>query len=243
MICYGDVPELRNEGDFEYISVKDGDQAAQVVLQLVAGIVAEKRGPLEWSVLAPMRRGSCGVIALNEQIRELVNPAREGELTLGRYRLRDKCMVIKNHYGLGVFNGDVGIVIDVKKNSLTVNFGNGQAVEFTVEDLDILVLAYASTIHKSQGSEFPVVIMPLVQQHYMMLQRNLLYTGITRAKSRLVLVAEERSVKQAVRNAVVEERHSMLAERIRNGGGTEAERRRSDGQRARTRKINRAPGE
>ena len=128
-------------------------------------------------------------------------------------------MVIKNNYQLGVFNGDLGIVKNIEKNRLTVDFGDEGGgrfyVDFAVEDLEILTLAYASTIHKSQGSEFPIVIMPLVQQHYIMLQRNLLYTGMTRAKKRLVLVAEERSVKQAVRNDVIEQRFSLLAERIR----------------------------
>jgi len=218
MVCRGDMPVLRNEGDFEYIPVEDGDQAAETVLKLVAGIVAEGYGPLDWAVLAPMRRGSAGVNKLNEQLRELVNPAQEGKQTLGKYRIGDKVMVIKNHYGLEIFNGDLGIVKDVRKNRLTVDFGNSFCVDFTPEDLEILTLAYASTIHKSQGSEFPIVIMPLVQQHYIMLQRNLLYTGLTRAKKRLVLVAEERSVRQAVRNNIIEERFSMLAERIRGEG-------------------------
>lgn len=214
MVCRGDMPVLRNEGDFEYIPVEDGDQAAETVLRLVNGIVSSGYGPLDWFVLAPMRRGSCGVNTLNERIRELVNPARPGEETLGQYRRDDKVMVIKNHYGLEVFNGDLGIIADIQKNCLSVNFGDFK-VNFPVEDLDILTLAYASTIHKSQGGEWPIVIMPLVQQHYVMLQRNLLYTGLTRAKKRLVLVAEERSVRQAVRNNVIEERFSMLAQRIR----------------------------
>ena len=124
-------------------------------------------------------------------------------------------MVIKNHYGLGVFNGDLGIVVNIEKNLMTIDFGEGFYVDFAPEDLEIMTLAYASTIHKSQGSEFPIVVMPLVQQHYIMLQRNLLYTGMTRAKQRLVLVAEERSVKRAVQNNVIEKRFSLLAERIR----------------------------
>jgi len=236
MVCRGDMPVLRNEGDFECVPVEDGDQAAGTVLRLVAGIMAEGYGSLDWAVLAPMRRGSAGVTKLNEQLRELVNPAGPGKPELWNFRLGDKVMVIKNHYGLGVFNGDLGIVADVEKNRLSVDFGdtgsggsgggsgdnsgngNGSGkfvVDFAPEDLEILTLAYASTIHKSQGSEFPFVIMPLVHQHYIMLQRNLLYTGMTRAKKRLMLVAEERSVKRAVRNNVIEERFSLLAERIK----------------------------
>lgn len=218
MVCRGDMPVLRNVGDFEFVPVEDGDRAAETVLKLVAGIMAEGYGPLDWAVLAPMRRGSCGVHKLNEQLRELVNPAREGVPELWNYRTGDKVMVIKNNYQLGVFNGDLGIIRDIEKNRLIVDFGDeGEGrfyVDFAVEDLEILTLAYATTIHKSQGSEFPIVIMPLVHQHYIMLQRNLLYTGMTRAKKRLVLVAEERSVKQAVRNDVIEQRNSLLAERI-----------------------------
>jgi len=166
-----------------------------------------------------MRRGSCGVHKLNERLRELVNPARKGEPELWNFRINDKVMVIKNNYSLGVFNGDLGVVKDIEKNRLTIDFGEEGGfrsyVDFAPETLDILTLAYATTIHKSQGSEFPIVIMPLVHQHYIMLQRNLLYTGMTRAQQRLVLVAEERSVKQAVKNDVIEQRFSLLAERIR----------------------------
>ncbi len=218
MVCQGGVPVLRNEGDFEFVMVEDGDQGAQAILALVNGIVSEGYGPLDWQVLAPMRRGTCGVTKLNEALREMVNPKREGEPTLGWYRAGDKVMVIKNHYALGVFNGDLGIVKEIGRGSMTVDFsskGESDTVIFSGEDLDILTLAYASTIHKSQGSEFPIVIMPLVQSHYVMLQRNLLYTGITRAKKWLVLVAEERSVKHAVKNDVIKTRFSMLVERIR----------------------------
>jgi exodeoxyribonuclease V alpha subunit len=223
MICRGVVPPLISEGDFEYIPVEDADQAAETVLSLVRSIVSEGYGQLEWQVLAPMRRGSCGVKTLNELVRETVNPAvssaggvnGEAKATMGNYRLGDKVMVISNNYRLGVFNGDLGVVAGIERGRMAIDFGDF-AQEFAGEDLEILTLAYASTIHKSQGSEFPVVIMPLVRQHYMMLQRNLLYTGITRAKRRLVLVADEWSVKRAVSNNVIEERFSMLAERIRD---------------------------
>jgi exodeoxyribonuclease V alpha subunit len=216
LVCRGEVPDLQSAGDFEFIGVEDAEQGAQAVLQLVQDVVTEGYGLLDWAVLAPMRRGSAGVHKLNEQLRELVNPARPGAPTLGyhHYRLGDKVMVIKNNYQLEVFNGDLGIVTDVHKNRLAVDFGDGRTIDFAVENLELLTLAYASTIHKSQGSEYPIVIMPLVQQHYIMLQRNLLYTGMTRAQQRLVLVAEERSIKRAVQNNVIEKRFSMLAERI-----------------------------
>jgi exodeoxyribonuclease V alpha subunit len=123
-------------------------------------------------------------------------------------------MVIKNDYHLGVFNGDLGQVVNIDRGVLTVDFGDGM-VNFRTEDLVLLTLAYASTIHKSQGSEFPLVFMPLTSQHWIMLQRNLLYTGMTRAKRRLVLVADEKSIKRAVGNNVIERRFSMLTDRIK----------------------------
>lgn len=214
-ICVGGMPLLENDGDFEFIEVQNGEEAASKVLDLVAEIKA-KYSPLDWTVLSPMRRGSAGVNELNKKIREMVNPSIKDKPTLGWYRAGDKVMVIKNNYHLNVFNGEIGIVsnLDPERGEMNVNFGS-YSVTFASTDLDLLTLAYASTIHKSQGSEFPVVIMPLVQQHYIMLQRNLLYTGMTRAREKLILVAEKRSVRRAVKNNVIEKRFSFLAERIR----------------------------
>lgn len=220
LVCRGEMPPLQSQGDYEFVAVENADQAAEIIVWLVQTLVQlEGRGPLQWQVLLPMHRGSCGVKALNEQLRELLNPARgEGDegrkAELGGFRAGDKVMVIKNNYRLGVFNGDLGIVEAVGKGSLSVNFGDF-GVEFPVETLDILTLAYASTIHKAQGSEFPLVFMALTGQHHIMLQRNLLYTGMTRAKKRLVLVGDELSIRKAVRNSKIEERFSKLAERVR----------------------------
>ncbi len=216
LVCRGEVPPLMTVGDFEFIPVEDAEQAAETVQTLVRSIMAEGYCQMDWQVLAPMHRGSCGVKALNEAVRELVNPAAEDKPSLGQYRLGDKVMVIKNDYNLGVFNGDLGEVAGINKGTMTIDFGDFRQ-DFALENLEILTLAYASTIHKSQGSEFSVVIMPLVRQHYIMLQRNLLYTGMTRAKRRLVLVADEWSVRRAVSNNVIGERFSLLAERIKDG--------------------------
>jgi len=220
-VCQGQMPELMSRGDFEFWQIesdvkgaklkdeeKSGYRAAQLVLRLAAGIIAEGYGLLDWQVLVPQHKGSCGVKELNKALRELVNPGKDNI-----FRPGDKVMVIKNDYLLGVFNGDVGIVEEVGSKVL-VDFGDGFAVEFPQIKLDILTLAYASTIHKSQGSQYPIVIMPLVSQHYIMLQRNLLYTGMTRAQKRLILVAEEQSVRKAIKNDVIDKRFSMLSERI-----------------------------
>jgi exodeoxyribonuclease V alpha subunit len=214
LVCQGVIPPLQTDGDFEYIPIDEANQAMEVILGLVRGALADGYSQMDFQVLAPMRRGGSGVINLNEAVRELVNPAAPGKATMGQYRVGDKVMVIKNDYQLGVFNGDLGQVVNIERGILTVDFGDG-TVNFRTEDLVLLTLAYASTIHKSQGSEFPLVFMPLTSQHWIMLQRNLLYTGMTRAKRRLVLVADEKSIKRAVGNNVIERRFSMLADRIR----------------------------
>ncbi len=217
LVCKGQVPPLLTEGDFEFLEVEGADQAAACIPHLVQSYLSAGYGQMDFQVLAPMKRGSCGVAALNDIVREIVNPDAEGKPKLGQYRLGDKVLVIKNNYSLGVFNGDLGEVVEIDGGVMMVDFGDFTQ-KFGGEDLKLLTLAYATTVHKSQGSEFPVVIMPLVRQHYMMLQRNLLYTGMTRAKKRLVLVADRWSVERAVKNNVIEERFSLLAERLRGEG-------------------------
>jgi len=214
-VCQGEMISLKNQGDFEFVDADGGDSVAETITWLAETYVnAQGLGPLDWQVLVPMRRGSCGVKALNEALREIVNPARADAPALGGFRGGDKVMVVRNNYQLEVFNGDLGIVKDVGKNSLTVDFGDGFEVEFALEQLELLQLAYASTIHKAQGSEFKLVIMGLCSQHYMMLQRNLLYTGMTRAREKLILVGDSRSVAMAIKNNRIEERLSRLKERV-----------------------------
>lgn len=215
LVRQGIVPQLVSIGDFEYIPVENADQAVEVVKALVMSAMADGLGLMDFQVLAPMHRGNCGVGNLNEVIRDLINP-KMNKPELKKYRLGDKVMVVQNDYNLGVFNGDLGIIKAIEKNKLFIDFGDFIR-EFATEDLELLTLAYASTIHKSQGSEFQLVIMPIVNQHYMMLQRNLIYTGMTRAKKRLVLVGDERAIKRAVHNNKIETRWSLLAERIRGG--------------------------
>jgi exodeoxyribonuclease V alpha subunit len=214
LVCQGITPPLQSDGDFEYIPIDEANQAVEVILGLVRGALEAGYSQMDFQVLAPMRRGGSGVTKLNEAVRELINPAVLCKATMGQYRTGDKVMVIKNDYQLGVFNGDLGQITDIQKGVLTVDFGDG-VVNFRTDNLDLLTLAYASTIHKSQGSEFPLVFMPLTKQHYIMLQRNLLYTGMTRAKKRLVLVADDYSINKAVKNNIIERRFSMLAERIK----------------------------
>lgn len=210
----GEYLPLGSEGDYRYFSRDSADEAADKIADMVRAIKKDGVKLMDWQILAPMRKGSAGVAALNELAREIWNP--NGQQGAGGYRVGDKVMVIRNDYNLEVFNGDLGIVIEAQKDRLLVNI-DGREVEFSYEEesIKLLVLAYASTIHKAQGSEFPIVIMPLCRQHYVMLKRNLLYTGMTRAKRRLCLVGDEWSIQRAVENDVVQERFTRLKERIR----------------------------
>lgn len=168
-------------------------------------------------VLTPMQRGICGAANLNQVLQEAMNPTgiflRRGGI---QYRLYDKVMQIRNDYDKEVFNGDIGHIsrVDMEERELTVDY-DGREVVYDVSELDELTLAYATTIHKAQGSEYPIVVMPFTMSHYVMLQRNLLYTGVTRAKKILVLIGERKAVTYAIGNETTTSRNTKLAERLR----------------------------
>ena len=170
-------------------------------------------------VLTPMQKGICGAANLNQLLQEAMNPTK---IFLHRggtqYRLHDKVMQIRNDYEKEVFNGDIGTVtkVDMEERELTVDF-DGRDVIYDVTELDELVLAYAVTIHKAQGSEYPIVVMPFTMSHFVMLQRNLLYTGVTRAKKILVLIGEKKAVYYAIKNETTTERNTKLADRLKIG--------------------------
>lgn len=157
-----------------------------------------------------------GAAHLNTLLQEALNPS---EVCLRRsgysFRVNDKVMQIRNNYDKEVFNGDIGTVssLDLEERKLTVRFDDRE-VEYDVTELDELVQAYAITIHKSQGSEYPIVVMPVLMTHFVMLQRNLIYTGITRAKKLLVLVGTKKAIGYAVRNVTVINRNTRLKERL-----------------------------
>lgn len=219
LVAEGEEFPLASSGDFEFIEVADDKQAAEVIERRIRELMLEGYGADDIQILAPMRRSAAGVTKLNEMARELFNPDDGGPAVRG-FRRHDKVMVIANNYGLEVFNGDIGMVVDLDKNAVVVDIDN-RRVRFADENLDLLTLAYAATIHKAQGSEFPIVIMPLVKSHYMMLVRNLLYTGMTRAKRRLILVADPWAVRKAISNNQVRGRFSLLADRIQELGSIE----------------------
>nr|WP_290666261.1 ATP-dependent RecD-like DNA helicase [Ardenticatena sp.] len=214
----------RNSRDFFFFKQPEPEPAADLLLDIVARRIPRKFGydPLnDIQVLSPMHRGAAGVGELNRRLQERLNPARPGiaEYRHGHriFRVGDRVMQIRNNYEKQVFNGDMGrlIAIDLEEQQLVVDF-EGEQVSYEFHELDQVVHAYAISVHKSQGSEFPVVVMPILTQHYMMLQRNLLYTGITRAREMVVLVGSKRAIAIAVRNNRVAHRNTRLAHRLRN---------------------------
>ena len=218
----GEYPEINNgKGtDFFYINDEDPESAAKQIIQL-----CQKRLPDAYhlnpisdiQVLTPMQRGVVGAISLNKELQNVLNPEtamlRHGGT---EYRLHDKVMQIKNNYDKGVFNGDIGIItaIGTEERELTVLF-DSETAQYDISELDELMLSYATTIHKAQGSEYPVVVMPVLMTHYVMLQRNLIYTGITRAKKLLVVIGSKKALALAIRNNSVTKRNTRLAYRIR----------------------------
>lgn len=222
-INHGKYPDISNgkQADFFYIENKDPEQVAAEIVNLVAKRLPKtyRVSPWDIQVLTPMRRGVVGTANLNQLLQATLNPGAEGLKRGGSfYKERDKVMQIRNNYEKEVFNGDIGVIreIDFEAQELAIEF-DGRLVKFDVTELDELVLAYASTIHKAQGSEYPIVVMPLLMTHYVMLQRNLIYTGITRAKKVFVLIGEKKALGYAVRNMTVSKRNTLLKQRLQGG--------------------------
>ena len=224
-INHGQMPDLSNgkHTDFFFMERETPEDAAATIVELVRTKLPKyyRIPPGEIQVLTPMQRGVVGASNLNQLLQESVNPGQDG-LRRGGYvfRPRDKVMQIRNNYEKEVFNGDIGTVdrVDLEDRTLTVRFDD-RLVEYDATELDELVLAYATTIHKAQGSEYPVVVMPVLMTHYVMLQRNLLYTGITRAKKGLVLVGTKKAIAHAVRTVTVTRRNTKLSERLQQECG------------------------
>jgi exodeoxyribonuclease V alpha subunit len=203
----GEMPQFDRsaESDCYFIETSDPDVARTRLLQVVAERIPRRFGldPIrDVQVLCPMNRGGLGARALNADLQRLLNPRDTPALERfgTRFTAGDKVMQIENDYDRDVYNGDVGIVvaIDPEEETLVVEI-DGRAVPYDASDLDQLVLAYATTIHKAQGSEYPAVVVPLTTQHYTMLQRNLLYTAITRGRRLVVIVGQRRALAIAVR--------------------------------------------
>jgi exodeoxyribonuclease V alpha subunit len=219
----GLMPEITNDaqGDFFFLERSAPEDVLATIKQLVQTRLVGNfgiRDSGEIQVITPMNRGPIGVHALNQELRQLLNPSgkalRAGERD---FREGDRIIQLHNNYEKQVFNGDIGRVarIDAERGRLEVAFEDNNRVSYDVGELDELALAYAISVHKSQGSQYPAVVMPLHPSHYLMLRRNLLYTAITRAERVCVLVGTRSALQQAVRNEEERRRFSRLADRLR----------------------------
>jgi exodeoxyribonuclease V alpha subunit len=221
-ILHGESPRASDPqdtaADFFVVPAESAERAVELVGQLVTTRIPGRFGldPLEdIQVLAPMHKGACGAQALNERLQALLNPGGEPVHRGGRaYRVGDKVMQIRNDYERDVFNGDIGRIEARSEKGLVVRFDE-RRVDYDGEALENLVLAYCCTVHKSQGSEYPAVVVPVLGEHWIMLQRNLLYTAVTRGKRLVVLVGQARAIARAVQNDQRQSRCTRLARRLR----------------------------
>ena len=223
MVNQGQFPNLKTGKDSDFFFVKQMDNAA--IPQTIVDLCAKRLpgfyrvNPIQGiQVLCPMQRGENGAQNLNTLLQNALNPSKVMLRRGGtEYRLGDKVMQIRNNYDKECWNGDIGqiVAVDEEERTLSISFDGDEPILYDITALEELVLAYATTIHKAQGSEYQIVVIPMTTQHYMMLQRNLLYTGITRAKKVVVLVGSVKAVAMAVRNNSVTKRNTGLAEKLK----------------------------
>ena len=224
LINKGEIPSLESSkerlSDFYFIHQNDAEKAAELIVDLVRNHIPRRFNldPVDdIQVLTPMHKGAVGAGRMNASLQEALNPhgieVRRGDRC---FRLHDKVMQIRNNYDKDVFNGDMGRIsfMDLTDRTLSVTFDD-RVVPYEFDELDELAPAYAISIHKSQGSEYPAVVIPIMMQHYMLLQRNLVYTGATRGKKLVILVGESRALHMAVKNNKTRKRYTRLAERLR----------------------------
>jgi exodeoxyribonuclease V alpha subunit len=225
----GEMPDLRAlpngvHGDFYWIDQEDPERVAEVIARLVSERIPAtfRLNPMtDIQVLAPMNKGNCGAHALNERLQRTLNGRPRPEFRAGErlFRVGDRIMQVANNYDKGVFNGEMGQIVDVDagRKCFSAQFDVG-TVDYGWHEAEQVRLAYAVTVHKSQGCEFPAVIVPLLSQHFVMLQRNLVYTAMTRARKLLVMVGTRKALAIAVRNDRPALRYTRLAERLAGGG-------------------------
>jgi len=215
--CFPDISNGQHT-DFFFMKQEEPEKVAETIVSLVCDRLpkAYRQPNANIQVLTPMQRGVVGAANLNMALQQALNH-NTAALVRGGYTFKegDRVMQLRNNYDKDVYNGDLGYVrsVDMEERTLTVDF-DGQMVEYEASELDELTLAYATTIHKSQGSEYPIVVMPVLMTHYVMLQRNLIYTGITRAKKICVLVGQTKALAYAIHNMKVLKRNTRLKERL-----------------------------
>ncbi len=228
-VLAGEEPVGGGEGsDFYFVEARDPIHARTLIREIVAQRIPKAFGfdPMrDVQVLCPMYRGECGADSLNTDLQNMLNPGRDRVQRRGHgLRRGDKVLQTRNDYDLDVFNGDAGRIasIDPDSGRVTVDFGD-RCVEYTPAEVDQLVPSYAISVHRSQGSEYPAVVMPLTTDHFMMLRRNLLYTGITRGKRLVIVVGMKKALRMALDNDREAARHSLLALRLRRATGDETD--------------------
>jgi exodeoxyribonuclease V alpha subunit len=205
--------------DFYFIRKEAPEAVLDIILKLVTERIPRRFGfdPVDdIQVLTPMHRGLVGAGNLNIALQEALNPGEAGVLRGQRiYKAGDKVMQIRNNYDKEIFNGDIGRIVRItpEDQTLVIAF-DGREVVYDYADLDEIVLAYAISVHKSQGSEYPVVVMPVLVQHYMLLQRNLIYTGVTRGRNLVILVGTKKALAMGIRNDKTRRRHTRLRHRL-----------------------------
>jgi exodeoxyribonuclease V alpha subunit len=219
----GVIPSLKPSGqkldDFYFVEQGDPEEVLKVILDLTTNRIPRRFGfdPIDdIQVLTPMHKGTVGAGNLNVELQKALNLSNEGVVRGNRnFKINDKVMQIKNNYDKEVFNGDIGRItkIDQENQELLISF-DGRDVPFDFTELDEIVLAYAVSVHKSQGSEYPAVIIPILTQHYILLQRNLIYTGVTRGRKLVVMVGTKRALAIGVRNDKTEKRFTYLRHRL-----------------------------
>ena len=221
----GEMPVLSQSGvfdpnnDFYFIEQDDPEKVLEIILELVSRRIPQRFGfdaIDDIQVLTPMHKGVVGAANLNDQLQSVLNPGNGGVVRGDRtYRINDKVMQIRNNYDKEVFNGDIGRITDIRpeEHQLTAAFDNRRIV-YDFSELDEMVLAYAVSVHKSQGSEYPVVILPILTQHYILLQRNLIYTAVTRGQNLVVMVGSRKALAIGVNNNKTQHRFTRLCDRL-----------------------------
>ncbi len=218
-INHGEFPEINNHerSDFHFIAAETPEAISQIILQLVSQEIPKiwKFHPIDdIQVLSPMKRGVIGVEMMNDALQNLLNPCSKPIFRAGkRFHRHDKVMQLKNNYDKNVYNGDIGRIVEVAEETLLVRFDEKE-VEYELADLDELILAYATSVHKYQGSECPCVVIPVHTSHFKLLHRNLLYTAVTRGKRLVYLVGTTKAIGIAINNNQVQKRHTGLEQAI-----------------------------
>ena len=212
------VPQGQEESDFYVIDAQEPEDAVRKIIEVVKRRIPQRFGYnslTEIQILCPMNRGTIGARHLNMELQKVLNPSPSVKIERfgWSFGVGDKVMQIVNNYDKETYNGDIGFITDINSElkELTITFEN-RAVLYDFDELDEVVLAYVTTIHKAQGSEYPVVVIPIMMQHYPMLKRNLLYTGVTRGKQLVVLVGQKKALALAIREKASLQRWSKLRE-------------------------------